>query len=527
MIGKKIYGEKQWGFGSILLLFLLCTVGLISMTLEGVQQQCVDKNVSILHHGTDRVNSYFARIQEVLVTAVDPVTPTGANPGTLYRLQKIGIDYPEISSISIIDSEGQTVYSTHQQQLSQPLNSSDKYFQKALKSSKPGISELYTKLGSRALAVYVPLVQDGGVAGIIQAVIDPYRLNNMLSDLISDREHSFLGVTDINGVIIAFSHPQYIGTSLSRLESIQLALQGRQAALAETSVLEKDWRLVVTRPLADNQGAVVLSQPTSAVYSPVAALLTYEIPAVLLWILLIGVLVYRKILQLSDREVDLMALQAEKANAVAEIAASVAHEVRNPLTGIRGFMQLLSSRTKDPKAHEYGKLIVEEVDRVEVIISEFLSLAKPHSMRRTKCSLTGILRSVYLLASGRGIYNGVDIEFIETESIGIMADGAQLKQAFLNLCTNSIQAMPKGGKLTISVKREDGQAFVLIQDTGEGIRPEHLSRLGERFFTTKEDGSGLGLAVVYRVIEDNHRGRIEVQSELSKGTSFSIWLPLE
>jgi len=109
----------------------------------------------------------------------------------------------------------------------------------------------------------------------------------------------------------------------------------------------------------------------------------------------------------------------------------------------------------------------------------------------------------------------------------MMADGAQLKQAFLNLCTNSIQAMPNGGKLTISVKREAGQAFVLIQDTGEGIRPEHIPRLGERFFTTKEDGSGLGLAVVYRVIEDNHRGKIDVRSELNIGTTFCIWLPLE
>jgi signal transduction histidine kinase len=367
----------------------------------------------------------------------------------------------------------------------------------------------------------------GKVVGLIQAVVDPYLLNNLLADLIRDREHTFLGITDTNGVIIAFSHPQYIGTSLTRLESIQMALQGKNAAITETSVLEKDWRLVVTRPLADNQGAVILSQPARAVYSPVVAVLRYEIPAVLLWVLLIIVLIYRKVLQASHREVDLMALQAEKANAVAEIAASVAHEVRNPLTGIRGFMQLLSSRTKDPKAHEYGKLIVEEVDRVEVIIGEFLSLAKPHSMRRTKCSLTGILRSVYLLASGRGIYNGVDIEFIETESIGMMADGAQLKQAFLNLCTNSIQAMPNGGKLTIAVKREGTRAFVLIQDTGIGIRPEHIPRLGERFFTTKDDGSGLGLAVVYRVIEDNHRGKIEVKSVINQGTTFRIWLPLE
>ncbi|WP_312521364.1 ATP-binding protein [Anaerospora sp.] len=526
MILKSKDGERQWGLGSILLLFLLCTIGLISMTLEGVQQQCVDKNVAILHHGSDRVNSYFSRIQGVLLAAADPVQPTGVESGTLERIQKLGIDYPEISSISIVDKQGNVVYSSYHQQMNYPL-SSEKYFQKALKSSKPGISDLYTKLGNRAVAVYVPLMKEGEVVGLIQAIVDPYKLNNLLSDLIIGREHTFLGITDTNGVIIAFSHPQYIGTSLTRLESIQLALQGQHAAIAETSALGKDWRLVVARPLADNQGAVVLSQPTRAVYSPVTALLQYEIPAVLLWIILIGVLIYRKVLRISQQEVDLMALQAEKANAVAEIAASVAHEVRNPLTGIRGFMQLLSSRTKDPKAHEYGKLIVEEVDRVEVIISEFLSLAKPHSMRRTKCSLTGILRSVYLLASGRGIYNGVDIEFIETESIGMMADGAQLKQAFLNLCTNSIQAMPNGGKLTISVKREAGQAFVLIQDTGEGIRPEHIPRLGERFFTTKEDGSGLGLAVVYRVIEDNHRGKIDVRSELNIGTTFCIWLPLE
>lgn len=526
MVGKRDYGEKQWGLGSILLLFLLCTVGLVSMTLEGVQQQCVDKNISILHHGTDRVNNYFTRIQGVLLTAVDPDEPTWVNQGTLHRLQKLGIDYPEIISISIADEEGSVIYSTYHHLMSYSLNA-EKYFHKAMNSTRPGISDLYTKLGNRALAVYVPLMKEGKVVGLIQAVVDPYLLNNLLADLIRDREHTFLGITDTNGVIIAFSHPQYIGTSLTRLESIQMALQGKHAAITETSVLEKDWRLVVTRPLADNQGAVILSQPTRVVYSPVVAVLRYEIPAVLLWVLLIIVLIYRKVLQVSHREVDLLALQAEKANAVAEIAASVAHEVRNPLTGIRGFMQLLSSRTKDPKAHEYGKLIVEEVDRVEVIIGEFLSLAKPHSMRRTKCSLTGILRSVYLLASGRGIYNGVDIEFIETESIGMMADGAQLKQAFLNLCTNSIQAMPNGGKLTIAVKREGTRAFVLIQDTGIGIRPEHIPRLGERFFTTKDDGSGLGLAVVYRVIEDNHRGKIEVKSVLNQGTTFRIWLPLE
>jgi signal transduction histidine kinase len=271
--------------------------------------------------------------------------------------------------------------------------------------------------------------------------------------------------------------------------------------------------------------AIVLSQPVTDVYGSWLKMARDGIPLLLICVILLLWLTYQVYTLETMREMETMAFQAEKSHAVSELAASVAHEVRNPITVIRGFMQLLSMRSSDTKAHEYAKLIVEEVDRVEYIIGEFLSLAKPHITKREECNLYPILHSVYMLAQGRAVYSGVDVVFDVSDECTLMGDEMQLKQVFLNLCTNAIQAMPGGGTLKISTLYKEDKIDIKITDNGQGISPQSLKRLGEQFFTTKETGTGIGLALSYRIVK-NHQGQIKVVSALGKGTEFTITLPI-
>lgn len=510
---------------AVLLLFLSSIFYINFMTVYNVKNACVDKYLTVLDSVAEQVDAYFKGIQDSLLASTNPVDPLKVNGELVARMQRLIIDHPEIIVVSLTDKEGKVAYSTYVPQIGIPLLSLD--YKRIVAERRAGVLSGYNALGRRMIMVYAPLYKNGDVVGVIHAGIGPQQLNEMFLRFSASRPQVFFGIVDSTGVITAFSDLRHIGKDVSHLEPVQRALSGERGWFEGKGQLLGDDRLFVYRLLGSQEGALILSQRQEYVYQPVFDLLKYQGPVFLLWTVLFLFVFYQKWRSDHTRRYELLEMQAEKANAVAEIAASVAHEVRNPLTGVRGFMQLLASRTSDPKAQEYSRLIVEEVDRVEAIIGEFLSLAKPHSMERQKCSLTGILRSVYLLAQGRGIFNGVEVIFNEAESIEIYGDGAQLKQAFLNLCNNAIQAMPKGGKLMIAVKSDGSDAVVTIQDTGDGIAPENLERLGERFFTTKDGGSGLGLSIVYRVIEENHRGRIFVDSKVGGGTTFRIFLPLQ
>ncbi|MFK9091256.1 PAS domain S-box protein [Bacillus salipaludis] len=218
-------------------------------------------------------------------------------------------------------------------------------------------------------------------------------------------------------------------------------------------------------------------------------------------------------------------LNSEKLNVAGQLAAGIAHEVRNPLTAIKGFLQLMESQADNNKP--YFGIIQSEMDRIELILSELLVLAKPHELKFEIVDLISLIESVKTLIDTQAIMNGVHIETIyNSKNFTIKCDQNQLKQVFINILKNAIEAMPTGGTVTIELKKHSfNKVKLIIKDTGEGMPQDILRRLGEPFFTTKEDGTGLGIMISKQIVE-NHDGTIHFWSD-QKGTIIEVILPME
>ncbi len=220
-------------------------------------------------------------------------------------------------------------------------------------------------------------------------------------------------------------------------------------------------------------------------------------------------------------------LQMEKYSLVAELAAGTAHEIRNPITTIRGFLQVLAKEFKQGSREEnICTLMIEEIDRANTIIKEFLLLTKPAAPDLKKADLYLVLDDIFLLIESKSLLENVNLERGYCTSLPtVRIDQDQIKQVFLNLATNAIQAMPGGGKLTISAYTQNMKVYVVFTDTGRGINSEVVKRIFDPFYTTKEHGTGLGLAISYRIIEA-HGGRISVDSTPGAGSVFVVELPV-
>ena len=217
--------------------------------------------------------------------------------------------------------------------------------------------------------------------------------------------------------------------------------------------------------------------------------------------------------------------RTEKLSVVGELSASVAHEIRNPLTSLKGFVQLL--QMEDDKHQDYYQIMLDELNRINHIVGELLLLAKPQHIKYTKVAIQKILNDVIsLLTVEASLYN-VQIEFnFPKEDIILECEPNQLKQLFINLIKNSIEASKNDSKILINLELiENSTIAIMVKDNGCGISQERLQKMGEPFYSSKEKGTGLGLTVSYKIVQ-SHKGTIVFDSELGLGTTAKITLPL-
>jgi signal transduction histidine kinase len=230
--------------------------------------------------------------------------------------------------------------------------------------------------------------------------------------------------------------------------------------------------------------------------------------------------------------------ERDRLAALGQMAAGLAHEIRNPLGSIKGaaqFLQPLEGPKTDGSTREFLDIIVEEVDRLNKIVSQFLDYARPYRGDPSPLDANDVVRkTINLIEKERG---GSQVEITMNLLDGlpqVRADAQQLRQVFLNLTINALDAMPQGGRLQVSTslrrstRRGAAAAFLEIRfrDDGVGIPPADLRNLFIPFFTTKEKGTGLGLPISQRIIE-NHGGTIEVRSQPGSGSTFTVLLPVE
>jgi len=219
---------------------------------------------------------------------------------------------------------------------------------------------------------------------------------------------------------------------------------------------------------------------------------------------------------------------AERLSVLGELAAVLAHEIRNPLGSIRGTAEILMDDYKPgDKKYEFLEIMLKESDRLNRVVEDFLRLSRPQPLVVAPCNIGEALHRVVLLVTAEARDRGLRLELRAHDSLELKADRDKLHQAFLNIILNGLQSMSTDGLLTIDARwqnNDHSEIRIVFQDTGTGIPESFREKIFEPFFTTKNDGTGLGLAIARKIIEA-HGGRIEWATDVHSGTAFTVILP--
>ncbi|MCM3734987.1 PAS domain S-box protein [Bacillus cytotoxicus] len=218
--------------------------------------------------------------------------------------------------------------------------------------------------------------------------------------------------------------------------------------------------------------------------------------------------------------------KSEKLAVVGQLTAGIAHEIRNPLTSLKGFLKLLEpDMTENNKW--YVDIMLSEIAQMESITNQFMAMSKPQAISIQRYQIETLIEEVVTFISPTAMMNNTNISMNHISSLpAIQCDGNQLKQVFINVFKNAIEAMPRGGTISIqTMKIEDHSVVISITDDGCGIPEDRISHLGEPFYSLKEKGTGLGLMMCYKIIEE-HNGKLQITSVVNKGTTVDIRLPI-
>lgn len=211
----------------------------------------------------------------------------------------------------------------------------------------------------------------------------------------------------------------------------------------------------------------------------------------------------------------------ERLNLIGEMSASISHEIRNPMTTVRGFLQLFLKRDRyKEEDKEYMMLMIEELDRANSIITEFLSLAKNKAVKLKNQNLNQTIENLVPLLQAEALKQDKNIELILGDIPYIIYDKNEMHQLILNLVLNGLEAMSEGGYITIRTFKKGDKVVLAVQDQGRGISPEVLEKIGTPFFTTKDEGTGLGVAICYSIAQ-RHNARIDIETGAC-GTTFYV-----
>lgn len=221
-----------------------------------------------------------------------------------------------------------------------------------------------------------------------------------------------------------------------------------------------------------------------------------------------------------QKEIEMEMAKLDRLNLIGQLAAGISHEFRNPITAVRGFVQMLSARKELYGIKDYFDIMIEEIDRANAIISELLTLSKNKSLDLRRGNINNCINKLFPMIQAGAFNEDKDVDLKLMEIADIMMDEGEIRQLILNLTRNATEATAQGGKITISTYEENEDVVLSIKDEGNGIEPDVLNKIGTPFFTTKEDGTGMGLVICYRIVE-RHKAKIKIETG-PEGTTFIV-----
>ncbi len=370
--------------------------------------------------------------------------------------------------------------------------------------------------------INVPIIVQGDIIGVfgiaeditvLKRVIEEQRQTKELLESIFENSGDCIAVLTFDGKVNRVSPAakdiygwgdEMIGVQFPTLPEdlkdemnhiIQEIKHGNQVIGLETRRIKKDRReisvSVTYSPLRDNKGSII------------------------------GIISISRDIS-GKKETENLLNRAEKLAVIGQLSAAVAHEVRNPLTTIKGFIQLYQGKIKS----DIHELMLTEIEQIETIVTEFLSLAKPQVTEFKILDISTIVNKTMAILEKQAIYNQVILSVRFEENLPqISCNEPKIKQVLINLVKNAIESMGNMGTLSVDIKKMDSNIIICIKDEGCGIPLDKIDKLGEPFYSNKEKGTGLGLMVCFKIIEEHH-GKIEFDSEEGKGTTVTIYLPI-
>ncbi|WP_349654948.1 PAS domain S-box protein [Neobacillus sp. 114] len=372
-----------------------------------------------------------------------------------------------------------------------------------------------------------PIRKDGEIVGVIGSCIDiteqkriedALRLKNLKFQLISDNMLDLVVMLDKNGTVLyaSPSHEKVLGLSVKDYEGTS---NFELVHIDDIPAIQKEYTNMIKFKIScqiefrhkHSQGGWV---DIEANISPV-----YDEYDEIEYFIAVG-------RDISERKrTEELIRKSEKLSIIGQLASSIAHEIRNPLTSIKGFVQLLK---KEVNNSLYINTTLNEIHNIEEIIREFLEFAKPHTTRIEKMDVTLLLHKLLKLLRSQTIMNKVEIiHKFESDLPNVFCDANHMKQVFTHILQNAVEAMPNGGIIEVHALRCGSDSIkISFMDKGNGISKERINKIGEPFYSTKEKGTGLGLMISHKIVQE-HGGTIEIKSEVNKGTTVDVILPIE
>ncbi|MEH7504041.1 ATP-binding protein [Neobacillus drentensis] len=400
---------------------------------------------------------------------------------------------PRLSGFFWTNTNGDLLISTNT--TSKDINVSDQpYFQRAIKTEKTSFSEVHIGrvTGRRIITIATPIVDHGQLQGVLVASLSMDEIEAAIKNLLKDE------------MVILTDSSKHI---LIKAGSIPV----EHSIKSSRDIAEIPWTISV---LVSSENGLAFWKPFLRY---IIVFLTIS-NIVFLWAQYF--LLKRKVKKENAQN------ELHKLELIGNLAASTAHEIRNPLTGIKGLVKLLSEEYHDKKAQSYFEVIQTEIDRINVIVSELLVLGKPTAHTLKTYNANTIVAEIEPIIRSEANFMNVELTVdYHTEELPVSCVKDQLKQVVLNLTKNSLQAMPYGGKLSIVLDKQSENCLITVADNGVGMQKDQINKAFNPFFTLKKDGSGLGLTVCKRII-DSYGGKIFIKSIPNEGTQVVITLPL-